>query len=121
MAISPDAIRSVVAEQRSVAHSVAALIRGICSQLYVAVDTGNMDLVAALADHIAANGPAWCSAVTQNTPLAAEVDVMSIDMTRVPQGMHEVFVPPGAARGVKAEPHAPAEHVQEPNDKHPRR
>jgi hypothetical protein len=97
---SPTNIREVIAGQRSVPHAYAALLRGLCAMIYTASDTGNMAPLVALADDIAGNPSAWASALTQNTPAAADVTALEMDMARVPTGMTSAFTTPGTRRVV---------------------
>jgi len=107
---SPTNIRDVIAGQRSVPHSIAALLRGLCAKIYTAADTGEIGPLVALADDIAANPAAWADVVTQNTPMAAGTTALDMDMSRVPTGMASAFTTPGTRR-VVAEDTAAADKV----------
>jgi hypothetical protein len=98
---SPTNIREVISGQRSVPHSIAALLRGLCAKIYTAADTGDVAPLVALADDIAANPNHWADAVTQNTPQASGVTALEMDMGRVPTGMASAFTTPGTRRVVE--------------------
>ena len=106
---APSAVREAIGKQRTVPHSVAAMLRAVTSQIYAAADTGDLGAVVALADDISANGPAWVGAITQNTPAAEAVDAMAMDHTLVPTGLGEVFVSPG----VRVAPAAPLSKAEQ--------
>jgi hypothetical protein len=101
--VAPSAIREAIGQQRTVPHSVAALLRAICSQIYHAADSGDTAHLVELADDIAANGTMWSGALTQNTPAAAQVDSMAMDHTLIPIGMTDTFATPGTLRGAAAD------------------
>lgn len=103
MPVAPSAIREAIGKQTTVPHSVAAMLRAICSQIYAAVDSGDLSSVEALADDIAANAATWSAAITQNTPAAERVDTMAMDHALVPIGMTDVFATPGTGRGASGE------------------
>jgi len=95
---TPANIREVIAGQRSVPHSFAALLRGLCAKIYTAADTGDIAPLVALADDIAANPHHWGDALTQNTPQAAAGTALDMDMARIPTGMASAFTTPGTRR-----------------------
>ncbi len=101
-AASPDALRAAIAAQRTVPHSIAALLRAVCSQIYAAVDADDIALAAALADSIEADPAGWALAVTANTPQAAETAAVEIDLDHV-TGVEHALGPLGHRAERKAE------------------
>ena len=114
-AVSPESLREAVAAQRTLSHSVAALLRAVCSQIYAAVDGDDIGPAEALADSIEANPAGWALAVLANTPQAAEAVAVEIDLDHT-AGVGDALTPLGhrAERKAAAEAEAKAAHEPEP-------